>query len=465
MDIYGDYSTPVSYILTIPAFTYILVERNYGPIEHSLDTGVVSTPDWDLGNGTIFTNCLVHPVDYTILPQDTQVASYVPPGGTGFELFDNFVNGWPASCTVEFPVIDSLGSGTSIRSSEVVNEYLIGLANQGIVGEDFVIALQPGWDNAVISNGLVHPTCYCVVPTTIHNASYVSVPNLLSGACVGKSFNTGTLMVGSGVILIGGCTLKANLSGVLTVTRAPGFDIFDTFIFDAQPSTAISFVQDVTEPFPWDTTLNADYKPGYSNGAMSATLSISWSSDQITWVTLASGLGSLFASYIARFVRLQVVLDNTQPVGFVKTMGGEVVAGSSKYWTSIFAQIKTSPDNITFGNWIESDSNFISDRYIKPKVTWNPTSGLWPVSVSSLWILLDSSQNNQSGFSVPIASGGTTITFPNPYRSKVSVTVTSVSVSSAYAEVISYTLTSFAVQVFNAGSPIAGAINWHSIGV
>jgi len=422
MDMFGSYSIPVTYILTIPAFTYILAEKNYGPVQHGLDTGIEPTLDWDVGAGTILTNCLVHPTSYGLLPQDTHMASYVPPGGTGFELFDNFVNGWPAVCTAEFPVIDSLGSGSSIRNSEIVNEYLIGLLNQGIAGEDFLISLNPTWAQATIVNGVVHPTCYCVIPTTIHNASYVP-------------------------------------------TGGTGFELFDNFIFDVKPTTSISYIQDVNEPYPWDATLNAVCKFGYSNGSVSQTLSISWSSDRITWNQLTSGPGSLAASYIARYVKFNLSLDNTHPVGFVDAMSGEIIAGSSKYWTSILAQIKTSSDNITFGNWIEVSSNFVSDEYIKPRVTWNPTSGKWPVSVSSLWLLLDSVQNTQSDFSVSVPSGGVTITFPIPFRQKVSVTVTTVSGSSGYAVVTSYTLTGFTVQVFNAGSPIAGTINWHAIGI
>jgi hypothetical protein len=421
MDAYGNYSVPVSYNLTIPAFTYILVEKNYGPVQHALYTGIVSTPDWDTGNGTIFTNCLVHPTTYGLLPKDTQTASYVPPGGTGFELFDNFVNGWPATCTVELPVLDSLGSGSSVRSSEVVYEYLIGLLNQGVTGEDFVIALHPDWHQATITHGVVHPTCYCVIPTTVHNASYT-----------------------------GGGT---------------GFELFDQFIFDVQPSTTIVFIQDVNAAYPWDATLESTYAPGYSNPAISATLSISWSSDLITWNQLVSGANSLSTNYIARYVRLEMVLDNTDPVGYVRTINGEITAGAENYWTSLFASIKTSQDNITFSDWYEVTANFVSDRYIKPRISWNPTEGLWPISVGSLWLLLDAEQQPQADFGVAVPSGGLTIIFPKPYRSKVSVTVTSVSSSSAYAEVTSYTLTSFSVQVFNAGSPISGIINWHAIGI
>jgi hypothetical protein len=422
MDVYGDYSTPVTYTLTIPAFTYILVEENFGPAQHALDVGVVPELDWGVGAGTLLTACLVHPTAYCLLPQDTQAANYIPPGGTGFELFDNFVNGWPATCTATFPVLDSLGEGTSIRSSEIVNEFLIGLLNQGIIGEDFVIALHPDWHQATITNGVVHPTAYCVMPTTVHNASYVP-------------------------------------------TGGTGFEIFNQFIFDAKSSTTIQFVQDVNEPYPWDATLDAGYSPGYSNGAMAVTLSISWSSDLITWHPLVSGQHSLSTNYVARYVMFELVIDNTHPNGYVKTMNGEIIAGSSKYWTSIYAEIQTSNDNITFGDWYQISSVFVSDRYIKPRINWNPRAGVWPVSVASIWMLLDSASLTQSDFGVAVGSGGTTITFPIPYRQKVSVTVTSVSGSSAYAEVTSYTLTNFSVQVFNAGVPIAGTINWHSVGI
>lgn len=579
MDVYGAYSTPVTYILTIPAFTYILTEKNYGRVQHALDPGIMSTPDWDKGNGTIFTGCLVHPTAYGLLPQDTQTASYVPAGGTGFELFDNFVNGWPDTCTVEFPVIDSLGSGVSIRNSEIVNEYLIGLLNQGIAGEDFVIALNPSWSKAEIVNGVVHPTVYSVIPTTIHNASYVpsggtgfelfdqfifdvqqfttisyiqdvnepypwdATLNAFYKPGYSNSTVVATLSISwsSDLItwhqLVSGTEFLATnyvaryvrfqlvlnnlppldvivslapqwsqatlVNGVVHPTAycvmpttihnasyvpggGTGFELFDQFIFDVQSSTTVSYIKDLIDPFPWSATLNASYAPGYSNGAITATLSISGSNDLITWTSLASGPGSLASNFTSRYIRYQIVLDNTHPVGFVKTMdgeivsvyaldvhnvgfvnamGGEITAGTSKYWTSIFAEIKTSPDNITFGNWAEVTSTFVSDEYIKPRITWNPIAGQWPVSVSSMWLLLDANQNSQADFGVAVPSGGVTVTFPIPYRSKVSVTVTSVSGSSAYAEVTSYTLTSFTVQIFNAGSPIAGFINWHAIGV
>ncbi len=578
MDMFGTYSAPVSYDLNIPAYTYILAEKNYGPVNHALDIGVASTPDWDTGNGTIFTNCLVHPTAYALLPQDTQAANYVPPGGTGFELFDNFVNGWPSTCTVELPVLDSLGSGTSVRSSEVVTEYLIGLENQPVTGEDFIIVFNPLWENATIANGVLHPTAYCIIPTTIHNASYVppggtgfelfdqfifdvqakttisyiqdvnapypwyatldanykpgysnavvaaklsiswssdlvtwtqliSGPNALYTNYVARYAQfklvlnnlppldlvvtlppswDNTIITNGVVHPTAYCVMPTTIHNASYTGGGTGFEIFDQFVFDVQTSTTIDYVKDLTNQFPWSSTINATYAPGYANGAISETLSISWSNDNSTWTTLVSGTGASSTNFTSRYVRLRIVLDNTSPVGFVKTlsgelisvyapsvqnvgfvnaMSGEIVAGSSKYWTSIFAQIKTSQDNIVFTSvWDEVASTFVSDRYIKPRISWNPTSGLWPISVSSLWILLDANQLSQGDFFIAIPAGGATIHYPVPYRQKVSVTVTAVSGTSAYAVVTSYTLATFTVQIFNAGSAIAGNINWNSIG-
>ena len=148
-----DYDTFFNYSPNILSFNFTvkklftLVEFNYGPAQHFVDTkfGAIQDDAWGDGNSA-FVNCFVHPSRYVLVPIDQNPASFVPPGGNGFEVFDQFVTSPPALCSFTSPVMDSLGQDTNIRSSIAVYEYLWQFSDAFPAAATYLRTLPPSWD-------------------------------------------------------------------------------------------------------------------------------------------------------------------------------------------------------------------------------------------------------------------------------------------------------------------------------
>jgi hypothetical protein len=402
---------------TVPSL-FTLVEENYGNAQHVIDIGG-QIDDAYGSTGSTFTNCFVHPTAYVLVPIDGAAAT-----GNDFNLFDNFVVTPPALCTITTPVLDSLGSGTSIRSSISVYEYLWGFSGVAAAGLDLIVSLAPQWDNSTIVNGYIHPTAYCIVPTSSRLANYVP-------------------------------------------TSGTGFEMFDTFVLDPVIPTTVTFVQDIGLIGPLLATLTTAIEPGPEEAIPNSSATISCSNDNVTYTQLATGVGTISGTTLARYVKYQAQINDLVNVGIITGLTADTLVAPEIYWTSIEGQMRTSPDNITFGPWQQVQSNFVSDRYIQYMVSWNPYGGAWPVGVSSIWMLLDSPSSIQQGLAKTVAIGGTTFTFSPPFRTQLPpVQVTIVGSVALFPIVVSQSLTSFMVKVFSqAGTDVGGIINWRAEGV
>lgn len=429
-----DYDTFFYYSANILSYTFTvkklftLVEINYGEAQHFVDTdfGAFIDDSWGDGNST-FINCFVHPTRYVLVPIDQALASFVPPGGDGFETFDQFAVSPPSLCTFITSVIDSLGQDTNIRSSIAVYEYLWGFSDSPFSGAEFLQTLPPQWDNAVITNGYIHPSRYSVVPLSTRLASYVP------------------------------------LSG-------DGFETFDKFVLDPVLTTDVLFTQDLLEFGPVNMTLTTQFNNGTDGtGNVIPSSGISYSSDNIHFVTapVTGGAGTINATAIARYVNYSAHLDNSDNPGTIASMTVDSLLAPDNYWTPINGQTRTSRDNITFTDWQETDSSFTPDRYNQYKVEWSPYGSIWPVGISSVWFLLDSDTTNQRAVARVVSIGGTTFTFAPPFRLQLpTVHVTLVSPGAGFPIITAQSLTAFTVKVFNqAGADVGGIINWIAEGV
>lgn len=424
-DQFFNYSSNISsYDFTVPIL-YTIVEQNYGNAQHTIDVG--GKIDYRYGlPGSTLTNCFVHPTAYVLVPIDSSLANVGTAGDNFFDIFDNFVLTPPATCTFTSAVLDSKGSGTSIRSSISVYEYLWGFSGIPPTGIDYLVPVSPQWKAAGTSivNGYIHPTAYCVVPTSSHLANFVPA---------------------------GGT----------------GFEMFDTFVLNPVTPTTVTYIKDIGSVGPILSSLTTVF--GTSPGGLNPTASanISYSNLGVTYTALTSGVGTVSGTALARFIKYTATLNDPVNAGVVNRFIADTLVAPPSYWTSINGQMRTSMDGITFGDWQMVQSNFVSDQYVQFMVSWNPYGGIWPAGVSSIWTLLDAPSSIQQAVGIPISVGGTVIPFSPPFRQILPpVQITIVGNSALFPIVISQTLASFTVKVFNtAGVDVGGSINWSAEGV
>lgn len=148
-------------------------------------------------------------------------------------------------------------------------------------------------------------------------------------------------------------------------------------------------------------------------------------------------------------------------------MTTDSLVAPTNYWTPVDGQIRTSPDDITFTDWQDVSTTFTSDRYNQYKVEWNPYGGVWPVGISSVWVLIDSDTTTQSATSKTVVIGGTTFVFNPPFRLQLpTIHITLISAGAGFPIITVQNLLGFTVKVFNqAGADVGGTINWIAEGV
>lgn len=424
-DQFFNYSPNIaSYDFTVPTL-YTLIENNYGQPQHTIDVGGLIDYDYGLPGSTL-TNCFIHPTAYVLVPIDGSLASAGTAGDNFFDIFDNFVLTPPATCTFTSAVLDSKGSGTSVRSSIAVYEYLWGFSGIEPTGRDYLIPVSPQWgaSGTSIVNGYIHPTAYCVVPTSSHLANFVP-------------------------------------------SGGTGFEMFDTFVLNPVTPTTVTYIQDIGSNGPLLSSLTTSFGNGPDGSIPTSSASISYSDDGITYKPLVSGVGTVSGTTLTRFIKYTATINDPVNAGVINRFIADTLVAPPSYWTSINGQMRTSMDGIIFGAWQSVQSNFVSDQYIQFMVSWDPYSGVWPAGVSSIWTLLDAPSSIQQAVGKPIAVGGTVITFDPPFRQILPpVQITIVGNSALFPIVIAQSLISFTVKVFNtAGVDVGGSINWSAEGV
>ena len=130
---------------------------------------------------------------------------------------------------------------------------------------------------------------------------------------------------------------------------------------------------------------------------------------------------------------------------------------------SIVPEVALSSDGVTYGSWQKFQAGTYNFKAIKARLhlktfdnqtTVKPTAFTWFVDVPDR---LDQAEN------VPIAAGGTAITYATPFNVTPNVQITILGASAGDdAIVTASTVNGFTVQVMNGGSGVARNVNWTS---
>ena len=233
--------------------------------------------------------------------------------------------------------------------------------------------------------------------------------------------------------------------------------------------TTVSFVQDVLSVGPVRSALNTDFRNGpMATGNVLSSAFISYSNDAATWIQSATGVGAIESSQITRYVRYQAQMDNSADTGLLRSMTVETDFATTNFWSPLNGSLRTSKDGVTYTDWMHQvGSTFTSQRYSQFRVEWNPYAGLWPVSVSSVWILLDAPSSTQQATAAVVPAGGTTFAFNPAYRMQPpTIHLTLIAPAAGFPVIIAQGLLAFTVKVFNqAGTDVGGTINWIAEGI
>lgn len=325
---------------------------------------------------------------------------------------------------------------------------------------------EPGWPGTC-SNCLVHYTGV-VVPFSQNTASYYAVINPPSapttGSTAGGSLSSTTYYVKvTYVDATGESTASSETSQavaashLLTVTSpgssglATGYNVYvstTTGTETLQNASPIAIGTGWTEP---TSGLIAGTSPPTQNSTGFQVFDIfvpdPVSSCYYTAPTLDIGYNANLRIYAS----------------FAATLGTAQTGSSPATLTfSIDTWLNGGTDPNTYTNWAIAFDTF---RYLNSRITY---SGITANSVSYLTDFtptIDTAPTTEQAALVSVSSGGTAITFPNPYPIVPYVQVTPVSGSALYATAANVTQTGFTAHVWNAsGSDVGGLVNWSAVG-
>jgi hypothetical protein len=259
------------------------------------------------------------------------------------------------------------------------------------------------------------------------------------------------------------------LAGAFTaVSIIDGFEVFDYFVYEPVASTTLTWVIDTGAAFPSDLDFESGMTFSPDDQTFDATTTIASSPDGLSWTTLATGVqGSITASMLQRYVQFELALDNTDGVGIITSLYGQALVGPPEYWEPINAQQRSSPDGVTFGAWFQASATFYSQRYVQFMLEWSWTETLVPEGLESFWLCLDAPSSVQRASNVSVPIGGITVTLSPAYRIEVTIQATAIGSAPVNVLIISQTLGSFTVELFDpaTGASVAGVINWFAEGI
>lgn len=445
-------------------------------------------PDFAPSTGTItFTGCFVHPTAWGIVPTDSLAASFSG-ADNGWEVFDYTVYSPPTTSTVTY-VIDAgvivpeqatLITGAlpgpngtlpivscSILASEdnhywspVASSTALGTAQgtaigrwfkyqvtiQNTSGQSQAFELDPGWSNVTLSGALIHPTSYALSPVDSVLASYAG---------------------------------------------ATGFEVFDNFLVQPVLNSTATFVVNTGQTGNVTASMNTSFgsPPGQTYTPGNYSQLISSSPDGVNWtlVNSSTGGGQLTAAGAGQYWQFQIGLTNAvgnlatilscgvkttvaNPtpgggLGLLNLMTCEVNGNPSNYWTPVYPQIRTSPDNVNWSAWSPLSSTFTNQRYFQFLLQWTIVGAPWPFGPSSAWVLADASPLAQAGTATTVA-GQVVVTFPTAYRGVPYCTATALQ-NGIVATVFSVTPTTLTIQTVasTTGAAANCAVNWTAYGV
>lgn len=136
---------------------------------------------------------------------------------------------------------------------------------------------------------------------------------------------------------------------------------------------------------------------------------------------------------------------------------GESGTSNPKFW----ADYKAEGDE--YDGWEQWSIGTVSARYIRPRIRNNNNNSL--VSIGELDVVADAQERTETGNSVTVAAGGTTITFDTAFYATPSIVVTAEGSTALIATYESPTSTGFIAHVYNSdGTDIGGTVSWRATG-
>lgn len=490
LNTYSQYRPSV--IFTVTTAFQIIEEFSWGgdprQPQQPLTSRICDWAGWP-GSASVFINCFVHPTDYSLIPTDSALASFggTTTGwdsagdlwnsgsaiwnsttGTGWDWVNLFAIQPAATSTWVSPPLTTynnsqLVGNTAIRVGAFVYPTLWGAAGAGQFPVPIGVSEYPQWDDVTwggppvswnsggsvfwsdpndvwdsvkqqsgLSGAVIHPTAYALVPDSGSLASYQGTDN--------------------------------------------GWEWVDNFVFNpfTNPSATMTFntggATNQVSPLLASFSAFNQSGPGQFSSPAQPTITISSSTDGITYTQAASGQGQQSAFVVAQYVQVTMVLDTTpNGLNYVSQLSGAIGYGTGPNYPAVSPLIADSADNLTYNAFQKATSIFTSQGYAKLQVTWNNTGSAWPFSIGSLWSDLDGEANIQTGsgtlaagFSGTLVSFGAT-TFRAPPR--VTCDVALGGAASSTVVVTAVATSYFRAMLFNAaGIEISGNIIWTAIG-
>jgi hypothetical protein len=492
LNTYSQYRPSVTF--TVVTAFQILEEISWGgdarAPQQPASARICDWAGWPGASAPVFINCFVHPTDYSLVPTDSALASF---GGstTGWDSAADLWNssgalwnsttgtGWdwvnlfaiqPAATStwVSQPLTtynnSQLVGNTAIRIGAFVYPTLWGATGAGQFPVPIGVSEFPQWDDATrggppvswnsfgsvfwsdpndfwdsvaqqsgLSGAVIHPTAYALVPDSMSLASYQGTDN--------------------------------------------GWEWVDNFVFNPFPSPSATMTFNTGGATSQVSPLLASFSafnqsgPGQFSSPAQPTITISSSTDGVTYIPAVSGQGQQSAFVVAQYVQVTMVLDTTpNGLNYVTQLSGSIGYGTGPNYPSVSPLMADSADNITYNAFQKTTSAFTSLGYAKLQVTWNNIGGAWPFSIGSLWSDLDGEANIANGtstISTTTPPGSSASFSPIIFRAIPRVTcdpALGTSVGS-YVVVTAITTTSFSAMLFNAaGAAITGNIIWTAIG-
>ena len=323
-------------------------------------------------------------------------------------------------------------------------------------------------------------------PTVGAAAGVIAISVVQSGA--GTDGGTGTQTTFS--LAFGTATTKGNLLlfflGTYTNTTTPALTAFSDTAGDTWnqlantylSSTENLYLEDCLSALGGADTVNGTVSPGGFFDFISAEISAglngaTWSADGGPF-TAATGTGTAVASPIITTTGSNDILlafYSPPPSHPSFTPGaGWILLNVTGYTTRVYYKIVTAPGSYQFtgtagvaGAWT---ANLYAFQAVAPAGA--PSQLPWPAAPASLWVNADVQPFPQNNTASTGTAGAFSVLFNQPYNVATSISVTANCISGSVSAVVlirNITVTGFTAEIFNqAGTPIAGTINWSSLG-
>lgn len=168
----------------------------------------------------------------------------------------------------------------------------------------------------------------------------------------------------------------------------------------------------------------------------------------------------------ASFTMPTIDLGQNQNLRVYNTQASNLGVNQSGAAASLQFSIDTWLDGATdpgiYTNW---GIGYVDFRYINAQITYSGITSGDISYLTDLTLYADTTPaTNQSG-QLSVLSGGSTLTYPNPFNTAPYVTATVVSATNLYASVASITSANCIINIWNiSGGSVSGTVNWNAQG-